>query len=421
MAQARAGRAGSRPDLGPVLSQVVVAGTASPLFAPGRVGSLEVPNRIIRSSTSETMATSDGEATDALVELYARLARGGVGLIFAGQMFCEVRGRAGFAQTGIHADAMVPGLRGLVDGVHAEGGRIFAQLAHAGSQSVAPDLPLVAPSPGQSWVTGRTAEAAPEAVLDEVVEAYGRAAERAVTAGFDGVHVHAANGYLLSTFQSPLSNTRTDRLGGTPEGRSELTVAVVRRIREAVPADFPVSIKLGLVDEMDDGLTLEESLPRAVALVAAGVDAIEVSSNQAMGYDFSCRPYAGVTRRQAAADILVHRLLSKPRPEAYFRPLAARLRAAVDVPVVLTGGLRRRQTMESVLGSGDADFVGMGRPFIRQPDLVRRLAGPEVEPAACTSCNICVMHDEYHPLRCWRHPRRNLAEHAIFRLKGGFK
>lgn len=403
------------------MNQVVEAGTASPLFAPGRVGSLEVPNRIIRSSTSETMATRDGEATDALVELYARLARGGVGLIFAGQMFCELRGRAGFAQTAIHADAMLPGLRRVTDGVHAEGGRIFAQLAHAGSQSLDPDQPLIAPSAGQSWVTGRTADAASEAVLEEVVEAYGRAAARAVAAGFDGVHVHAANGYLLSAFQSPLSNTRTDRFGGSPDGRGELTLAVVRRVRASVPQDFPVTIKLGLVDEMRDGLTLEESVPRAVALADAGVDAIEVSSNQAMGYDFSCRPYAGVTRRQAAGDMLVHRLLSRPRPEAYFRPLAARLSAAVDVPVILTGGLRRRATMESVLRSGDADFVAMGRPFIRQPDLVQRLAGPEVKPAACTSCNICVMHDEHHALRCWRQPRRNLAEHAFFRLKGGLR
>lgn len=391
------------------------------LFEPGRIGSLTVPNRIIRTAVSETMATRSGQVTDELVSLYAGLARGGVALMFTGQMFCEERGRFGFAQTAIHHDGLLAGLRRLTDAVHRAGGAVFAQLAHAGNQSLARGLPLVAPSAASNAMTGQRAPAAEEADIAEVIEAFGQAAMRAVEGGFDGVHLHGANGYLISSFMSPLSNTRTDRWGGSALARGELALAIVRRVREAVPDLYPVTMKLGVIDEMSGGLTLEESLPRARALVTAGVDAIEVSSNLATSYSFSAREYAGVTRRQAAGDLLVHRLLARERPEAYFRPLAGALSAMLPVPVILTGGLRRRSVMESVLRSGDAGFVGLGRPFIREPDLIKRLRRERAGPAECTSCNICAMHDEYHSLRCWRDPRRNLAEHAFFRLKGGFR
>jgi len=391
------------------------------LFEAGRIGSLTVPTRIVRTATSETMASGAGEVTDELVSLYATLARSGVSLMFMGQMFCEPRGRFGFAQTGIHEDELLTGLRRLTDAVHRAGGAIFAQLAHAGNQSLIRDLPLVAPSRAPNAMTGLWAPAATEVDVALVIDAFGRAAGRAVEAGFDGVHIHGANGYLISSFMSPLSNDRTDRWGGSPEARSEFPLAVVRRVRGSVPDGYPVTIKLGVIDEMPGGLTLGESLPRAQALVSAGVDAIEVSSNLAMSYSFSARPYAGVTRRQAAEDLLVHRLVASRQPEAYFRPQASCLSRAVSVPVILTGGLRRRAVMESVLSTGDAEFVGLGRPFIREPDLVNRLRSERAGPAACTSCNICAMHDEYHSLRCWRYPRRNLAEHALFRLRGGFR
>ena len=390
------------------------------LFEPGRLGSLTIDGRIIRSSTSETMATPAGEVTDELITMYTTLARGGVPLMFAGQMFCEERGRYGRAQTGIHDDKLLGGLTRLTDAVHRAGSRIFAQLAHAGNQSLVLDLPLLAASPGANPMTGHQASAASDADILAAIESFGTAASRAVEAGFDGVHIHGANGYLISSFMSPLSNTRTDRWGGSVHARDELPIAVVRRVRAGVPDRFPVTIKLGLIDEMPGGLDLVESIPRAAALAAAGVDAIEVSSNLALSYSFSARPYTGVTRRQALRDLLVHRVLAQQRPEAYFRPLAAQLSATIDAPVILTGGLRSRVVMESVLRSGDAQFLALGRPFIREPDLIRRLGGEKPAPA-CTSCNICAMHDEYHPLRCWRYPRRNLAEHAGFRLKGGFR
>jgi 2,4-dienoyl-CoA reductase-like NADH-dependent reductase (Old Yellow Enzyme family) len=117
----------------------------------------------------------------------------------------------------------------------------------------------------------------------------------------------------------------------------------------------------------------------------------------------------------------VHRLLSEPEEEAYFLPWARAVRAAVDTNIVLVGGMRRTQTMNRILADGDADFVALARPLIREPDLVRQLADGRTGRVDCTSCNICLLHEGHHSLRCWRTPRRNLLEHAIFRLRGGLR
>ncbi len=394
--------------------------TTGLLFARGRIGSVETRNRIVRAGTSETMAGPGGDVTSELVTLYEELARSGVGLIVTGHLYVEPRGRYAVHQTGIHDDSLLPGLRRLTDAVHAHGARIFAQLAHAGSQSRVPGEHPLAPSPVPNALTGRDVGEAGEAEIEDALEAFARAASRAAEAGFDGVHVHGANGYLLSEFASPLANRRTDRWGGSPEARDRFVVEVVRRVRRALP-DRAVTMKLGFVDAVPDagGLEVDETVRRAGALVAEGLDAVEVSCNVMRHPTDSARQYVAVGTRRAAADLLVHRLGKPPAEEAYFGPWAEALRRRVDTTIVLVGGLRRRSTMERLLASGTCDFVALARPFIREPRLVRRLeAGKEL--ADCTSCNLCLTHEGYHALRCWRVPRRRLLQHALFRLGGGF-
>lgn len=393
-----------------------------PLFAPGRLGPVAVAGRLVRAGTSECMAPPGGRVTDAHVALYETLARGGVPLIITGHMYVEPRGQYERGQTGLHADDLVPDLARLVDAVHRHGARIFGQLAHAGSQSlVAGPLPPLAPSPVANVMTGRPVPGAGPEAIEAALEAFAAAAGRAVAAGFDGVHIHGANGYLISQFSSPVTNRRTDGWGGDAGGRLRFALEVVGRVRARVPADRGLTMKLGMVDAVPGGLGLEESRERARRLVAAGLDGIEVSSNLMRGYVDSAAPYVAVGPRRALADLLIHRLGRPPGPEAYFRPWARALRTAVETRIILVGGLRRRETMEDVLASGDADFVALARPFIREPDLVRRLAAGRTGPVECTSCNLCLMHDGYHALRCWRTPRRRLLQHALFRLSGGFR
>jgi 2,4-dienoyl-CoA reductase-like NADH-dependent reductase (Old Yellow Enzyme family) len=394
---------------------------SGPLFQAGRIGALEVRNRIVRAGTSETMAGPRGEVTDQLIALYEALARNEVGLIITGHLYVEPRGRYAPRQTGIHADDLVPGLRRLTDAVHRHGGRIFAQLAHAGSQSrVAGNDPL-APSPVPNALTGREVGEASEEEIVSAVEAFADGARRAAAAGFDGVHVHGANGYLISEFSSPHTNRRTDGWGGSPERRTRFALEVVRAVRAAVPPELPVTAKLGLVDAVPGGLGLDESVPRAAAVVGAGVAALELSSNVMQRPTDSAKQYVAVDRRRAFDDLLVHRLLSGPAPEAYFLPWARRLREEVSTTIVLVGGLRRRETMERILREGDAEFVALSRPLIREPDLVRRLAEGRTGRVDCTSCNLCLMHEGHHSLRCWRIPRRRLLEHAAHRVSGRFR
>jgi 2,4-dienoyl-CoA reductase-like NADH-dependent reductase (Old Yellow Enzyme family) len=394
----------------------------SPLFVPGRVGPVEISSRLVRAGTSECMAPASGAITDQHVSLYETLARHGVGLILTGHMYCERRGQYERGQTAIDSDALLPGLARLAAAVHRHGGRIFAQIAHAGSQSLVSGHRPLAPSPVANAMTGRDVGEASVGEIDTTVEAFGQAARRAVAAGFDGVHVHGANGYLIAEFSSPVTNRRTDAFGGSAEGRDRLALEIVRRVRAEVPPTHALTMKLGFVDAVPGGLGLDESVRRAGRLVDAGLDAIEVSSNVMLGYADSAMPYVAVDRRRALADLLLHRVLrGRPAPEAYFRPWARALRARVRTTVILVGGLRRTETMEEVLRSGDADFLALARPFVREPDLARQLAAGRRGRVDCTSCNLCLMHDGYHSLRCWRTPRRRLLHHAIFRVLGGFR
>jgi len=251
----------------------------SVLFQPGRIGPVETTNRIVRAGTSETASGDGGEITDNLVEIYENLARNRVGLILSGHMFCHPRGRYATRQTGIHDDAMVPGLTRLTSAVHRHGGKVFAQLAHAGSQSRVPENRPLAPSPVPNALTGRMVEAATAVEIAEVIEAFAGGARRALRAGFDGVHIHAANGYLISEFSSALTNRREDEWGGTARARDRFVLEVLKAVRREVPAGMAVTVKLGLQDAVPGGMALDEGVRRGEALAAAGADAIEVSCN----------------------------------------------------------------------------------------------------------------------------------------------
>jgi 2,4-dienoyl-CoA reductase-like NADH-dependent reductase (Old Yellow Enzyme family) len=262
---------------------------------------------------------------------------------------------------------------------------------------------------------------ATEQEIQEAISAFATGARRAIVAGFDGVHIHGANGYLISEFSSPLTNRRTDGWGSSPEARDRFAFEVVRAVRAAIPKGAPVAMKIGFVDAVPGGYGLEESVPRAQRLVGAGLDAVEVSCNAMRLASDSAKEYVAVDRRRALADLLLHRVFSDPAPEAYFLPWARALRAQVETAIILVGGMRRTETMEAILRNGDAEFIAMARPFIREPDLARQLAAGRRGHVDCTSCNLCLAHEGHHALRCWRVPRRRLLQHALYRLSGGFQ
>jgi 2,4-dienoyl-CoA reductase-like NADH-dependent reductase (Old Yellow Enzyme family) len=392
-----------------------------PLFEPGSIGGLEIRNRFVRPATSETMAAEDGTVTPLLIAFYEEMARNKVGLLITGHLYCHPRGQYAPLQMGVYDDAKIAGLAELASACKRHGARIFGQVAHAGSQSRVPDVEPLAPSPVPNALTGRMVGEATEEEIEETIESFAQGARRVYEAGFDGVHIHAANGYLISEFASPLANRRSDRWGGDAEARDEYPLAVATAVREAVPDGFPVTMKIGFADAPNNGLTVGESVDRAARVVALGMDGIEVSIGVMQAPTDSANTYVAVDRKRAAQDWLVHRLFASPNAEAYFRPWAKALKRSVDTPVLLAGGMRRTETMSEIVSSGDADFVAMARPFIREPDIVAQIAAGRSGRVDCTSCNLCLRHEGHHSLRCWRTPRRRLLQHAVYRLTGGLR
>jgi 2,4-dienoyl-CoA reductase-like NADH-dependent reductase (Old Yellow Enzyme family) len=346
------------------------------LFSPVQVGCLSLKNRLVRSATAERMATEPiGRATPALVALYRDLARGGVGLIITGHAYVAPEGKAHPEMLSAHCDQMTPGLKSLADAVHAEGGRVALQINHGGCRCD----PVCTP---QTWAPSAiplsSGDVPHEMTTDEIVaavDAYGQAALRAKQAGMDAVQLHGAHGYLVSQFLSPHTNHRTDAWGGDFARRLRFLASVCEVVRGQVGADYPVFIKLGMMDNVDrvpDGLTLEDGARIVARLSDFGLDAVEISGGYSGGGDFISRLAVGTKS-----------------PEAYFRSLARRAKAATHLPVILVGGLRSREVMDDVLASGDADLIALCRPLIREPDLPNRLRTGEATVAACISGGQC--------------------------------
>ena len=386
--------------------------STAPLYLqPGSIGSLEIPNRIVRGATSETMAAANGIVYDSFVELYRRLAEGGAGLLLTGHMYVDPRGQASANQTGIHDDKVVPALRRATEAVHEVGGRIFAQIGHCGSQTMMSAITPVAPSPVPNAMYTIQPDELTTGEIRGLVRAFGDGARRAAEAGFDGIHIHGGNGYLISEFCSPHANTRDDDWGGDAERRSRFMTEVYDAVRSAVGPHFPVTARLSVEDSVPGGLQREESLQRAGVLADRGIDGFETTYGVMRSYFENIRPYVAVGRAQARRNLLVQRARRPAGAEAYYRPFARAVKEASGLPIILVGGVRTTETMSDILATGDADFLAMARPFIREPDLVRKLEAGRTGGVECVSCNMCLAHDGFDPLQCWRDNPRNVAVH----------
>jgi 2,4-dienoyl-CoA reductase-like NADH-dependent reductase (Old Yellow Enzyme family) len=345
------------------------------LFEATKMGDLLLPNRFIRSATWEGLASETGQCTPELLDLMVALARGGVGLIFTGHAYVDSGGQATPRQLAANRDDCVDGLGVMTEAVHREGGRIMMQLSHAGLMAD-PGLTGIQPS-GPSSGEGMVKAPGLEMTIDQIqkaAEAFGKAARRAKEAGFDGVQIHAAHGYLLSQFLSPAYNRRNDEYGGSFENRARLTLEVVRGVRLTVGRYYPVLVKINSEDFLDKGLTVEEFIKTGSLLVKAGVNAIEVSGGTVLSKRL-------VPFRKA---------LTFERDQAYFRKAARALKARVKAPVILVGGIRSYHVAERMVDEGIADYISMSRPFIREPMLIKRWQAGDLRKASCISCNACL-------------------------------
>lgn len=346
----------------------------SKLFETSEINGMKLSNRFVRSATWEGMAAEDGGCTPKLIDTMAALAQGGVGLIISSHAYVSPEGQAGPWQLGIYRDELVSGLESMTKAVHDKGGKIVIQLAHAGYFSFAKltgQTPM-APSEVDGFAKGARREMTVEDIR-QVVSAYGAAAARAQQAGFDGVQIHSAHGYLLSQFLSPAFNQRNDQYGGAIRNRARLLIEVLQSVRNAVGKNYPVLVKMNCQDFIDNGLALEDSLQAGAMLSQNGIDAIELSGGVLIGGKLSPSRMGIKTEEK----------------EAYFQQDAIAFKKQVDVPLILVGGNRSFQVAERLVDDGVADYLSMSRPFIREPDLVNRWKSGDRSRATCLSDNMC--------------------------------
>jgi 2,4-dienoyl-CoA reductase-like NADH-dependent reductase (Old Yellow Enzyme family) len=347
----------------------------SALFESTVINGMSLANRFVRSATWEGLATTDGYCTSRLSDLMVNLVKGGVGLIITGHSYVSREGQASPWQLGIYEDAMLPGLTQMTDAVHRSGGKICCQLAHAGGQAAVQLSGMEAIGPSVLLADGKAkCREMSKDDIDRVVRAFGDAAARAKRCGFDGVELHAAHGYLLSQFLSPLANRRTDEYSGTLAKRGRMTLEVLRSVRHAVGPDYPVLIKVNSEDFAEGGFSVEDMLELSAMLENEGIDAIEMS---------------GGTSSEASKYHSVRFGTISKANEGYYRDAARRFKQSVRVPLILVGGIRSADVAERLVAEGTADYIALSRPLICEPDLVNRWKNGDPTKSACVSDNRC--------------------------------
>lgn len=345
------------------------------LLAPGRIGSMELRNRIVMSPMETMYGTPDGLPSDRTVAYFAARAAGGVGLITVGATGIDHQHPETPGGLHLGTDEGVAAHRRLVEAVHEHGAKIQPQIVHAGPDGLGPEMHGVTslgPSVIGSYLTGRPSEEISVLQITGLMDLYKAAVRRAREAGYDGIELHAAHGYMmLGSFLAPQRNRRTDDYrGDTVQGRLRIVLEALAAIRSEVGEDFPITLRISGFERVAGGRPMYETAQVAPTLVAAGVNAFHVSGG--------------------VIDRLVSKMVNgSDDGDGLNVGAAAAVRQAVDVPVIAVGRLHEPDLAEQVLADGRADFVAMGRPLLADPELPTKLrTGGTVR--RCISCENCI-------------------------------
>lgn len=345
------------------------------LLAPGRIGSMELRNRIVMSPMETMYGTPDGLPSERTVAYFAARAAGGVGLITVGATGIDHQHPETPGGLHLGTDAGVDAHRRLVEAVHEHGAKIQPQIVHAGPDGLGPEMHGVTslgPSVIPSYLTGRPSEEISVLQITALMDLYKAAVRRAREAGYDGIELHAAHGYMmLGSFLAPQRNRRTDDYrGDRVHGRIRIVLEALAAIRSEVGPDFPITLRISGFERVAGGRPMYETAQVAPELVAAGVDAFHVSGG--------------------VIDRLVSKMVNgSDDGDGLNVGASAAVREVVDVPVIAVGRLHDPALAERVLAEGRADFVAMGRPLLADPDLPAKLrTGGNVRH--CISCENCI-------------------------------
>jgi len=392
------------------------------LFEPGKIGSLELKNRIIMAAIdSGYTSDEDGHVRESIYPYFIEKARGGMALVTVGVISTLRECPCGKNFPAIWDDSYIPTLRKLTDAIHSHDARVSAQLAHHGvflahptrlAQIPSDVLDLMGPSEINFAGSPARARAMSREDIRHVVEdGFGQAARRAKEAGFDAVEIHGGTVALLNQFRSPYFNRRRDEYGGDAGNRARLTCEVIREIRRTVGPDMPVILKMNGEEQFPGGLTLDDTLVQAPLFAEAGADAIVVTAGMLF---MSPGGFGGMNYMEPMGDLL---------------PLAAAVKGVVKVPVAAIGRIDAA-VGEAALRQGKADFVAMGRPIIADPHLPDKTKdGRMADVWRCIYCNACLMpadpafRDELRrtPLVCTMNPSIGNEDEFVIRRAGPSK
>jgi 2,4-dienoyl-CoA reductase-like NADH-dependent reductase (Old Yellow Enzyme family) len=349
------------------------------LFEPIIINNMEIKNHFVRSATYDALADENGKVTEAQISIYRELAKGGVGLIIMGITYVHSSGQRFKNQNSIACDDTIPGLRKLTSAVHNEGAKIVLQLFHGGKECVAFQKSINKIALAPSFIDAHNSEEAYREIREEeiweIIHSFGEGANRAKEAGFDGVQIHAAHGYLFSQFLSPFTNKRKDKWGGSLDNRLGFHKEVYLEIRRKVGKEYPILIKIGVQDGFQGGLELSEGEIASRLLSKLGYDALEISIG---------------LRGRTYEESEFRTKIDSVEKEAYFREWCKNIKSKVNVPIIIVGGLRTFRLMEEILDKGDADLVSLSRPLIREPNLISIWEKNRVYQPKCISCNKCL-------------------------------
>ena len=383
---------------------------AQDVFAPATLGPVTVRNRTVKAATFEGR-TPDGEVTDALIDYHLAVARGGVGLTTVAYLAIAPEGRTHREQI-VVGDATLPGLARLTETIHATGAKVAGQVGHAGpvANGRSNGVHALSASRMPSPLSMQMVRAASEQDLTRITAAYVSAARTLVSAGFDVLELHMAHSYLISSFLAPGLNRRKDGYGGSLDNRARLARQVARAVREEVGDGVALTAKVSVSDGFKGGVTTDESLDFTAMLEADNhLDALQLSGGSSLMNPMYLFRGETPTKEFAAAMPLPVRwgmrtpmgkafLKEYEFHEAYFLEKALRFRERLTMPLILLGGINRRETMEQAMAQG-FDFVAMGRALLREPNLVNELTAGRQADGVCIHCNRC-MPTIYSGTRC---------------------
>jgi 2,4-dienoyl-CoA reductase-like NADH-dependent reductase (Old Yellow Enzyme family)/thioredoxin reductase len=356
------------------------------LFQPGRIGRLEVRNRIIGSPMERNYCTAEGRVTQRYVDYMAARARGGAGLLYTEATYVDPRGKGRTCQMGLHDDSLIADFSRMVRAVHRHGGVVGPELNYGGRvvqpwiSGLESRAPSVVPYAGAGGFAPRALD---PGEIAEIVERFADAARRAAEAGCDFIGIHSAHGYLLSQFLSPCCNQRDDEYGGDLAGRMRFPLEVVGAVRKVIGSALPILYRISGDEHQDNGLSLRDVCAIAPHLVAAGVDLVDVSAGMYETNWWITQPME--------------------MPQGVLAPLAREVRRHVAVPVSVSGRITDPSVAEHLIASGTSDFVTLGRALHADPEFPNKARGGRTdEICTCIACNqgCSDMHSRGLPIVC---------------------